>query len=62
MSIYIYTNKGSEAQVALKFALWCIENDVDVLNCSTEEFGKYKRIFDKEYYISNGWYPTEEER
>jgi hypothetical protein len=57
----IYTNKGSREQDAIQFALWCIVNNIDAMNCPSEEYRKYKRIFDKDHYTQNGWHPTEVE-
>ncbi len=53
-----YCNKGSMSKDAIGFALYCIENNIDVMNISDKEYTKHKIEYDKKYYTRNGWHPT----
>lgn len=54
----IYCNKGSMQKDAIGFALYCIENNIDVMNISDEEYKRHKIEYDKKHYVRNGWHPT----
>ena len=53
-----YCNKGSMQKDAIGFALYCIENNIDVMNIPDEEYKKHKIEYDKKHYVRNGWHPT----
>ena len=53
----IYINKGSRQKDAIGFALWCIEKNIEMDKINHEEMVKYKREYDKEHYVQNGWHP-----
>lgn len=57
VKINIYTNKGSKQKDAIEFALWCIEQNIEMDKLTDEELRKHKREFDKKHWNSNGRHP-----
>ena len=54
----IYCNKGSRQKDAVQFAVYCINNSIEMDKLSHTELSKLKYKYDKEHYVQNGWHPT----
>lgn len=59
--INIYTNKGSRQKDAMEFAMYCIENEIDMMKLSDAELMKLKREWNKTHFNQNQWRPTEQD-
>lgn len=59
--INIYTNKGSKAKDAMQFAIYCLENNIDMMKLSDSELMRLKAEWNKTHFNQNQWRPTEQE-
>ena len=59
--INIYTNKGSKAKDAMQFAIYCLENNIDMMKLPDSELMRLKAEWNKTHFNQNQWRPTEQE-
>lgn len=59
--VNIYTNKGSRQKDAMEFAIYCLQNGIDMMKLSQAELMRLKAEWNKTHFNRNQWQPTEQD-
>ena len=59
--VNIYTNKGSRQKDAMEFAIYCLQNNIDMMKLSQAELMRLKAEWNKTHFNRNQWRPTEQD-
>jgi len=59
--VNIYTNKGSRQKDAMEFAIYCLQNGIDMMKLSQAELMRLKAEWNKNNFNRNQWRPTEQD-
>ena len=59
--VNIYTNKGSRQKDAMEFAIYCLQNGIDMMKLSQAELMRLKAEWNKTHFNRNQWRPTEQD-
>lgn len=61
VNIYLNKDNGSKRKDAFEFAIYCLQNNIDMMKLSQAELMRLKAEWNKNNFNRNQWRPTEQE-
>ena len=61
VNIYLNKDNGSKRKDAFEFAIYCLQNNIDMMKLSQAELMRLKAEWNKTHFNKAQWRPTEQE-
>lgn len=61
INIYMNKDNGSMRKDAFEFAIYCLQNNIDMMKLSSVELMRLKAEWNKTHFNKMQWRPTEQE-
>lgn len=61
INIYLNKDNGSKRKDAFEFAIYCLQNNIDMMKLSQAELMRLKAEWNKTHFNKAQWRPTEQE-